>query len=128
MNEKRLCALRGAVRCRNEAEDITRQVALLYDELLARNNLGEGDIVSLIFTVTGDIDALNPATALRRAGKAGGLALLVTREADFPGILDHAVRVLVHCYLPDGAKLCHVYRNGAEILRPDRAEGGIANT
>lgn len=122
MNDKRLCALRGAVQCRNEAEDIREQVALLYDELLGRNHLAEEDIVSLIFSVTRDLDALNPASALRRSGRGEELALLVTQEADIPGILDRTIRVLVHCYLPAGARPCHVYRNGAEQLRPDRQQ------
>ena len=121
MKDKRLCALRGAVCCRNEAADIGEQVALLYDELLAKNRLAEADIVSLIFTVTKDLDALNPATALRRTGRGGELDLLVAQEADVPGILDRTIRVLVHCYLEEGAKPRFVFRNGAEALRPDIA-------
>jgi chorismate mutase len=121
MNTKRLYALRGAAQCKNEAEDICRQVADLYDDVLAKNKLAEADIVSLFFTVTGDLNALNPATALRRSGRGGDLALLVAREADFPGILDRTVRMLIHCYLPEGAKPQYVFRNGAEVLRPDLA-------
>ena len=119
---KTLFALRGAVQCENDPEDISTQVSLMYDELLAKNRLAETDIVSLIFTVTKDLNALNPATALRRTGRGGGLALLVAQEADMPGILDRTVRVLVHCYLEEGAKPRFVFRNGAEVLRPDRAD------
>jgi chorismate mutase len=120
MNEKRLYALRGAVRCLNEAEDVTVQVAAMYDELLALNSLAEGEIVSLIFSVTPDLDALNPATALRKAGRAGELALFCTQEPVVKGSLERTIRVLIHCYLRDGSVPRHVYRNGAEILRPDR--------
>jgi chorismate mutase len=123
MNQsKRLFALRGAARCLNQAGDIRLQVRALYDELLERNGLGEDDLVSVIFSVTGDLDALNPASALRRENRAAETALFVTQEAFFPGGLERTVRVLVHCYLDEGASPRHVYRNGAEVLRPDRAD------
>lgn len=120
MSEKRLYALRGAAQCLNKAEDICEQAALLYDALLAQNNLTEADIVSLIFSVTTDLDALNPAAALRQSGRAGELALFVVREAETRGALERTIRALIHCYLPDGSVPRHVYRNGAEVLRPDR--------
>jgi chorismate mutase len=121
VNEKRLYALRGAVQCQNDADDIRKQVSILYDELLNRNRLDEADLVSLIFSVTGDLSALNPAAALRQTGRAGDLALFAVREAESQGSLERTIRALVHCYLPEGSSPCHVYRNGAEALRPDRS-------
>jgi chorismate mutase len=117
---KRLFALRGAVRCLNEEEDIARQVVALYDELLSGNGLDEGDIVSLVFSVTPDINAENPAAALRASGRAADLALFAVQEAAVSGGLDRTIRVLVHAYLEEGSSLRHCYRNGAEVLRPDR--------
>ena len=122
MSEKRLYALRGAARCENTEEDIRRQVSLLYDTLLEKNRLAEEDIVSVIFSKTGDLDALNPAAALRQTGRAGDLALFAVREAETVDALPRVIRVLIHCYLPEGTKPRHVYRNGAEVLRPDRAD------
>jgi chorismate mutase len=121
MEAKRLTALRGATRCLNTGEDITAQVVRLYDELLSRNKLAEADLVSLVFSVTADLDALNPAAALRRSGRAAELALMVFQEAAFSGGLERTVRALLHCYPDGGTAPCHVYRNGAEVLRPDRA-------
>ncbi|MDR3171496.1 MAG: chorismate mutase [Treponema sp.] len=120
MGEKRLKALRGATQCENEGDAITQQVALLYDELLLRNQLNEADIVSLVFSVTRDLDAQNPASALRHSGRAQDLALFTVQEAYIPGGLERTIRVLIHAYLDGAACPCHVYRNGAEILRPDR--------
>ncbi|MDR1148877.1 MAG: chorismate mutase [Spirochaetaceae bacterium] len=117
---KRIYALRGAVQCENGEEDIIRQVSALYDELLERNKLEEADIVSLVFSVTADLDALNPASALRRSGRGGDLALFAVQEAAARGAPERIIRVLVHCYLPEGSVPGHVYRNGAELLRPDR--------
>ena len=125
MSEKRLYGLRGAVQCINTADDILRQVSVLYDSLLEKNNLMEDDIVSVIFSQTSDLDAINPAAALRQSGRAGELALFALREAETAADpLPRVVRVLIHCYLPQGSKPCHVYRNGAEVLRPDFAGPG----
>lgn len=121
MGEMRLFALRGAARCLNTEADIQEQTVGLYDELLLRNNLGEKDLVSVIFSVTGDLDAKNPAAALRQAGRAGEAALFVTQEACFPGSLERVIRILIHCYLDSSQRPFHVYRNGAEVLRPDRS-------
>jgi chorismate mutase len=117
---KKLCALRGAFQCDNDGEDIIRQIAACYDRLLGENQLAEGDIVSLFFSVTPDIDALNPASALRRSGRGGETALFTQQEPVFRGSLERVIRLLMHCYLEDGRPLRHVYQNGAEVLRPDR--------
>ena len=118
---KKLYALRGATQCLNEADDIKGQIAVMYDELLSSNRLGEEDIVSIIFSVTGDLDAINPCTALRKTGRAGEAALFSAAEPVYQGSFERTVRVLIHCYLDEGIKVNHVYRNGAEVLRPDRA-------
>jgi chorismate mutase len=118
---KRLYALRGAAQSLNTEEDIQKQVLALYDNLLEKNSLPEEDIVSIIFSQTGDLDALNPATALRQSGRAG-LALFAVQEAETREMFPRAIRALIHCYLPEGSQPRHVYQNGAEVLRPDRAE------
>jgi chorismate mutase len=123
MIAQRLFALRGATRCLNEAQDITAQVAALYDELVRKNGLTEADIVSVMFSVTRDLDALNPAAALRQSGRGASLALFAVQEAFAQTGLDGVVRVLIHCYMAEGSAPYHVYRNGAEALRPDRASG-----
>jgi len=124
MSDKRLFALRGAAQCANTADDIRQQIALLYDSLLEKNHLPEADIVSVIFSQTADLDALNPASALRQTGRAGELALFGVQEiATAHDPLPRVIRVLIHCYLPPDAKPAHVFRNGAEVLRPDFAKG-----
>jgi chorismate mutase len=120
MNEKKLFALRGAAQCLNNDEDIQKQVSALYDELLHANTLDEKGIVSLVFSVTPDLDAKNPAAALRQSGRAPDLALFVVQEAAFKSGLERCVRVLLHAYLDEKAVPRHIYRNGAEVLRPDR--------
>jgi chorismate mutase len=119
---KRLFALRGAAQCLNQDRDIRLQTAALYDELLRDNGLEEGDIVSLIFSVTADLNALNPAAALRQTGRGGGLALFCAQEPEVLNGLERCVRVLIHCYLEEGSRPRHVYRNGAELIRPEKPE------
>jgi chorismate mutase len=117
---KKLFALRGACRCQNTAQDIQAQTAAMYDGLLSSNNLEEKDIVSIIFSVTADIDAANPAAVLRASGRAQEAALFVTAEAPFAGTgLDRVIRVIIHCYLDEDAAPKHMYTNGAQTLRPD---------
>jgi chorismate mutase len=120
--EKKLFALRGAAQCFNTREDIEMQTITLYDGLLQKNGLEEKDIVSVVFSVTKDLDAENPAAALRRSGRAADLSLFAVQEAFTRGGLERTIRALIHCYLNEKATARHIYRNGAEILRPDRAE------
>jgi chorismate mutase len=117
---KRLFALRGAAQCENKVNDICEQVTLMYDELLCANKLDENEIVSVVFSVTEDLKAVNPCSALRKNGRAGELALFSAVEPDCIGSLERTVRVLIHCYLEEGSQARHIYRNGAEVLRPDR--------
>ncbi|MDR2553453.1 MAG: chorismate mutase [Treponema sp.] len=120
MIEKTLRALRGAVCASNDGADIAAGAAELYDELFRRNGLAEGDILSLEFSVTQDLNALNPASALRRSGRAGEAAMMVFQEAVFRDTLPGTIRVLVLCYMDKKRPPEHVYFRGAEILRPDR--------
>jgi chorismate mutase len=124
---KRLYALRGAAQCLNEAGDIASQVSALYDDLLRANNLAEGDIVSLVFSVTPDLDAKNPCAALRQSGRALDLALFAVQEANAQDSLPRTIRTLIHCYLDEDSVPRHIYRNGAEVLRPDRSSAPDRN-
>jgi chorismate mutase len=120
MPEKRLFGLRGAARCLNTPEDISKQTIALYDELLSENNLSEDGLVSVVFSMTADLDAKNPASALRQEGRAREAPLFVTQEANIRGGLERVIRALIHCYMEASQAPVHVYRNGAEVLRPDR--------
>jgi len=118
----KLFALRGATGCQNTEQDIQERVAELYDALLERNNLKEDQIVSVQFTITPDLTVLNPASALRRSGKAQTVPLFAAAEPVIDGMLPHIIRILIHCYLPVDHLPQHVYMNGAERLRPDWAD------
>jgi chorismate mutase len=115
----RLTALRGAITVEaNRAEDILAATEELMGELLARNALEAEHLVSCIFTLTEDLDAEFPAVAARRMGLSR-VPLLCAREIPVPGALPRVIRVLIHCYGPDGAAPQHVYLGEARRLRLD---------
>ena len=114
---KKLRALRGAVCCEDNEESISSAVVNLYSRILIENSLPEKDIVSIQFTVTSDIRALNPASALRKNGFAKNTALFCALEPCMNGGLPKTIRILIYYY--SRKKPIHIYMGGAEVLRPD---------
>src|SRR3954452_4080821 len=115
----RLIALRGATTVEvNESAPILEATGELMRELLSRNALAAEDLVSCIFTLTEDLDAEFPAVAARNMGLSK-VPLLCAREIPVPGSLPRVVRVLVHCYPPEGVEPQHVYLGEAARLRLD---------
>lgn len=110
-------AVRGAVMVENTETSIRQWVTRLLSGIVGTNALAESDIVSIIFSQTTDIDALNPATALRSAGFSS-VPLFCTQEPRITGAPTGLVRVLVTCNT-DREQLVPVYLNGAEVLRRD---------
>lgn len=117
---QRLAAVRGAIQVpANAPEAIRASTARLLAELVARNRLRPGRIVSAIFTSTPDLTADFPAHAARRLGWTD-VPLLGATEVDVPGALPRVVRVLLTVEgAPAGRRLTPVYLDGAEALRPD---------
>lgn len=125
--DMRLYCLRGAACAENTEASITAAVEAMCRELFVRHKVQDGQIVSVQFTVTPDLDALNPATAFRRAHTGiapEGIPLFCAQEPVVKNMLARVIRVMVSVYLPEGAKLEPVYLNGAEVLRPDLRHTG----
>jgi chorismate mutase len=115
----RLRALRGAITVeRNDADSILDGTEELVRALMERNELHPDDMVSCIFTCTGDLDAEFPAVAARRVGLTK-VPLLCAREIDVPGSLPRVIRMMVHCYGHEDAEVRHVYLRDAAALRRD---------
>jgi chorismate mutase len=116
---ERVIALRGAITVEsNQADLILEATSELMSELMGRNGLAAEDMVSCIFTCTGDLDAEFPAVAARNLG-LGSVPLLCGREIDVPGSLPRVIRILMHCYPPGAAEPKHVYLRDAAALRTD---------
>jgi chorismate mutase len=115
----RLRALRGATTVEeNTAEAIVEATDELMRTMIERNGLDPDEMVSCIFTCTGDLDAEFPAVAARRLGLSS-VPLLCAREIDVPGSLQRVIRVMLHCYADPATEARHVYLREATNLRAD---------
>jgi CMP/dCMP kinase len=113
-------AIRGATTVEsNDTGEIIEQTRVLLEDIAERNQLGLDDIISVIFTVTKDLNAAFPAVAARQIGWTD-IALMCMNEIDVPGSLQKCIRVMVHCNTEKrNNEILHVYQNGAVVLRPD---------
>jgi chorismate mutase len=115
----KLFALRGATTVKaNEADLIVEATEELLVEVLKRNDLAPGALVSCIFTTTADLNAQFPAVAARNIG-LNAVPLLCAREIDVPGSLPLAIRILLQYYAPETHESKHVYLRDAVTLRTD---------
>ena len=116
-------ALRGATRVDADTrEQITECVSELVAALLERNALAHDDLISAVFTATGDIHAMFPAEAARGAG-LGDVPLLCAQELDIEGKPDRCIRVMLHVNTErQRDDLHHVYLRGTSTLRDDLPE------
>ena len=118
----RLCAIRGATTTNEDTTEAIRDAtAELLAEVLRRNSLPLGDIVSVIFTAPPDLLADFPAVAARQMGLSH-TPLLCCQEIPVAGAMPRCVRLLVHCYRSAGGDAHHVYLRGARQLRLDLPE------
>lgn len=116
---ERVFALRGAVQAeRNDRESILSATDELLREMIARNSLDSGRMISCILTCTEDLDAEFPAVAARALGLAD-VPLLCTRELHVPGSMQRVIRAMLHHYAPLDYVPAHVYLGAARELRAD---------
>ena len=119
---KKLAAIRGAVCCENTPEDITKNVCAMCNAIFEQNQIKAEDLVSIQFSLTKDLDTMNPCTALRKGYQGIDISqvpLFCTQEAFIQGGLEKVIRVLVFVYLEEGTQVQHIYLGGASKLRPD---------
>ena len=113
-------AVRGATQLEvDEREHLLERVAELIRAVLEANDLGQEDLISILFTVTADLSSEFPAVAGRQVGLVD-VPLICAQEIDVPGALPRVVRMMVHAETDrDRDKIQHVYLHGATALRPD---------
>jgi chorismate mutase len=116
-------ALRGATTVDADTPDqVSARTQELLAELFKRNGLGHDDVISIVFTATGDVVSMFPAAAARAMG-LGDIPLLCARELDVVGSALHCLRVLLHVNSERSRQdLHHVYLHGARGLRDDLPE------
>jgi chorismate mutase len=116
-------ALRGATCLAvDERDEMQDAVVELVTEMLGRNGLTTGDLISVVFTATPDLHSDFPAAAARRL-ELSDVPLLCAQEIDVAGALPRVIRVLAHAETELArADISHVYLRGAEVLRKDLAQ------
>jgi chorismate mutase len=99
----------------NTAQAIREATQCLLQEVAARNNLQVGEVISVFFSVTSDLNADFPARAARAIG--WDVPMLDMQEMNVPGALQRCLRVLVH--VERTGEVAHAYLGKARHLRPD---------
>ena len=121
--DARVRALRGATTVDHDHRDhVLARTQQLIDELFARNDLTEDDLISIVFTATDDVSSAFPAEAARLAGITH-VPLLCARELNIEGGIRMCIRILVHAYTTRSTQeLRHPYLYEARQLRTDLPE------
>jgi chorismate mutase len=116
-------AIRGAVQIDvNERAAILEGTTELVTEVMTRNDLVPGDVISVLFTSTPDLTAEFPALAARKLGFQD-VPLLCATEIDVPGAMPRVVRLMMHVDTTvPRREIVHVYLRGAAALRLDIAQ------
>lgn len=116
----RVRALRGATTFdTDEAVHVTDRVVALVTAMLDRNEVSHDDLISILFTATGDLTSVFPAAAARSLG-LGDVPLICARELDIVGSTPRCLRVMMHLTTTKArSELHHVYLEGATGLRDD---------
>lgn len=114
-------AIRGAITVeQNQAEEILSATRQMLAAILSRNpDLRVDDLVSALFTLTPDLNAVFPALAARQMGW-NQVPMMCAQEIPVPGALPQCIRVMLHwnTSLP-ASQVQHVYLGEAVRLRPD---------
>lgn len=115
-------AIRGAtVTSVNSVDSILGDTTELLEHMLAENDVKDGDVVSIFFSLTPDLDAVFPAVAARRLGLMD-VPLLCLNEIPVPKALAKCIRILIHFNTTlTNEEVRHIYLKDAIQLRPDRS-------
>jgi chorismate mutase len=116
-------AIRGATQLEaNTAEAMGSATKELLLAMLSANELTPQEIISVILTVTPDLNAAFPAAYAREVGFES-VPLICAVEIDVPGALPRVLRVMAHCNTERGlSEISHIYLHGASVLRRDIAQ------
>jgi chorismate mutase len=116
--------IRGAVTVEsNTSSDIISNTGNLLSEIFRQNDIKKEDLVSIIFTMTSDLDAAFPAIAARQMGITD-VSLLCMNELNIKNGLKKCIRVLIQVNTEkSNSDIKHIYLKDAKSLRPDLNRG-----
>ncbi|MFX3633481.1 MAG: chorismate mutase [Candidatus Pristimantibacillus sp.] len=113
--------IRGAITVDvNEQQPILQATIELLKEIVQENAIIPDDICSVMITVTNDLDATFPASAIRQMSGWELVPLMCALEVPVKGSLERCIRFMLHVNTDKTqAEVKHVYLGGARALRPD---------
>lgn len=113
-------AVRGAITVENnDAEEILTATGQMLEKIFEVNDFKKDDMISMLFSLTPDLNAVFPARAARNMGIVN-VPLMCMSEIPIEGALKKCIRVLIHVNSDKTLdEINHVYLGGATVLRPD---------
>lgn len=113
-------AIRGATTVSADSKELIEEAVVeLLREIFRTNELIEGDLISILFTSTKDLNSEFPATAARTFGLTD-TPLICAQELDIAGSLPRTIRLMAHVESGRSkAEIAHIYLRDAVSLRKD---------
>ncbi|MBB5172887.1 chorismate mutase [Texcoconibacillus texcoconensis] len=113
--------IRGATTVEvNQKGDILTASRILLQEMIERNHVEPEDISHVIFTVTNDLDAAFPASAIRDFEGFRHVPVMCSQEIPVPNSLSRCIRVMMVTNTEKNQdEIHHIYHREATSLRPD---------
>ncbi len=118
---EKIVSIRGAITVKeNSVKEIKNATTKLLNEIFTQNNSQEEKVINIIFTVTDDLNVLNPATVIREEFKIDSIPMLCVQEMKVEEGLPKCIRVMVQVYSDlKKEQIKHIYLGDAVNLRPD---------
>lgn len=113
-------AVRGAITVENnDADEILAATERMLKKIFETNDFKREDMISMLFSLTPDLNAVFPARAARNMGIVN-VPLMCMSELPIEGALEKCVRVLIQFNTDKTLdEINHVYLERATLLRPD---------
>ena len=117
----KVLAIRGATTVKqNSIEEIINETKILIKTIIKENEILEKNIISMIFTMTSDLDAVYPSVAVRDLLNICDTPMLNFEEKYIEGSLRKCIRVMININSEKSkSDIKHIYLNNAKNLRPD---------
>ncbi|KAF2956908.1 chorismate mutase [Marinitoga sp. 38H-ov] len=110
-----MVGIRGATSIeKNEKSHIIKRSTELYNEIIKNNHIK--DIIAILASVTPDITAYNPITAIREEFDLKDIPLMTLQEAMFEESHEGIIRLLILC---ESETKNFVFLHKAKKLRED---------
>ena len=118
---EKILSIRGATTVNeNSVKEIKTSVIQLINEIFKQNKIDKSNIINIIFTVTNDLDLINPATVVREEFELDIVPMLCVQEMKVKNGLPKCIRVMIQITATQTKnEVKHVYLGDAANLRPD---------